>query len=148
MKDEQRKIKNKLTAIWWLNTIVFIVLSLLMVYLVGIQGKSVSKEDFMWERFAIIFTVAVIPFSLKIFHTQHKKIIKEELPIFIKKLENLFYFRLIALDIVIVTNLAGFYAINALNFIYLATITIFAFLMCYPTESMIDPVQEELITKR
>lgn len=146
MKNEQRRTKNKLTTIWWLNTIIFIGLSFVMVYLVGINGKSESKEDFMWERFAIILTVAIIPLALKLFHTRHKRIKDEELPIFLKQLEKLFNFRLAALDIVILINFTGFYFISALNFIYLATITIFAFLMCYPTEAMIDPIEEEIIT--
>ena len=146
MKEEQKKIKNKLTIIFWLNITIFIGITLFLVTQVGITGKSVTKEDFMWERFAIILTVAIIPLALKIFHTKHKTILKEELHVFLKKLQSIFYLRIAALDIVIILNFIGFYFIGALNFIYLAAITIFAFLMCYPTESMIDPVQEELIT--
>lgn len=145
MQDTQQKLKRKLTLIFWLNIAVFIALSLFMVTLVGITGKSETKEDFMWERFAIILTVAAIPFSLKFFHTQYKKIQKLDLKAFLPKVEKLYYFRLLILDLTIVLNLIGFYYIGALNFIYLAAITIFAFLMCYPTETLIDPIEKEII---
>lgn len=145
MQDTQRKLKRKLTVIFWLNITVFIAISLYMVTLVGITGKSETKDDFMWERFAIILTVAAIPFSLKFFHTQYKKAVTLAIKAFLTKVEKLYYFRILALDITIILNLIGFYFIGALNFIYLAAITIFAFLMCYPTESLIDPVEKEII---
>lgn len=146
MKKEQRKLKNKLTFVFWLNTVTFIALALFLVSHIGINGVSETKDDFMWERFGIILTVAVIPFSLKIFHTQFKKIIGEELSLFLSKLQKLFFLRILALDIVIILNFIGFYYIGALNFIYMAAIAIFAFLMCYPTESMIDPIEENITT--
>lgn len=146
MKEEQKSLKKKLSIVFWLNIILFIALSLFLVSLVGINGQSETKDDFMWERFGIIITVAIIPFALKLFHSQYKKIELKELDIFLAKLEQLFYMRILLLDVAIILNFVGFYFIGALNFIYLAAIIIFAFLMCYPTESMIDPVQENINT--
>lgn len=146
MKKEQRKLKKTLALFFWANLILCVAIALFLVYEVGVDGKSVSKNDFMWERFAIILTVGVIPLSLKIFHSQHKKIIRDDLPLFLGKLKNIFCLRILALDIVVILNFVGFYYIGALNFIYMASIAIFVFLMCYPTDSMIDPVLEKITT--
>lgn len=146
MKEEQKKLKSVFTLFFWINMILFVSLALFMVSIVGMDGQSATKSDFAWERFSIILTVAIIPLSLKLFHSNHKKIASEELPIFLTKLKKLYYLRILALDIVILLNFAGFYCIGALNFIYMAAITIFVFLMCYPTESMVDPIQENITT--
>lgn len=149
MRTEPNKIKIKLTLIFWINAIALICTALWLVYHVGIDGRSTTEQDFVMERFGIIFAIIIIPFSLKIFHNRYNKIPKDEPSIFSNKVYKLFNLRLLALDAVIIFNFIGFYFIGALNFIYIAGITIIVFALCYPLESIINPqmveIEEEII---
>lgn len=146
MQEEQKKLKRQLTIIFWLNIVFAIFLALFLLSQIGILGRSVTEQDFIWERFSIILTIAVIPLSLKLFYKKYKEIEAKELPCFIEKLRRYYLLRIIALDILILANFLGFYLIGSMNFFYMAIITMFIFAFCYPTEALIDPVQEEVKT--
>lgn len=140
MKEEQKRLKTRLTIIYWCNMLFSLSLSIFLLFEVGINGKSVTEQDFVWERFGIILAIVVIPLSLKLFHQSYKKIISDEMSLFLKKVQKYYLARLVAIDSIIIFNLVGFYFVGALNFLYMALISIFVLLVCYPTEEMIDPV--------
>lgn len=144
MTKEQKQLKAKLTIVFWTNITVLIAAIIALLHMVGIDGQSTTEQDFMMERFGIIVAIITIPLSLKFFHQKYKKAMDQELSIFLKKLYTLFNARLAALSIVVILNLIGFYFIGALNFMYMAGITILAFALCYPTESLIDPIEKNI----
>lgn len=144
MTTEQKKLKNKLTLVYWINIVIFLMLTIALIYHVGVDGKSVSETDFIMERFGIIAAIIVIPLSLKLFHSYYNKIVDLDLNDFLGRLNSLFTFRMLALDCVILLNLIGFYLIGALNFAYMAGFAMLAFTLCYPIESVIDPVEKDI----
>lgn len=147
MTKEQKQLKTNLSIIYWINLIILLTLGLSLLYSIGINEKSETQEDFALERFGIIIAIIVIPLSLKMFYDKYKKAKEEKIEHFLKKLKILFALRMLALDSVIILNLIGFYFIGALNFIYMSGFTLLAFAFCYPTESVIDPVEKKIETE-
>lgn len=146
MTREQKQLKTKLSIIFWINLIALFAIAIGLLYLVGISGKSTNEQDFAMERFGIIIAIIVIPLSLKMFYDKYKKAKEEEIEPFLKKMKTLFTLRMLALDGVIILNFIGFYSIGALNFIYMSGFTLLAFAFCYPTESVMDPVEKKIET--
>lgn len=142
MKNEQKRLKQKLTLSFYINIIALFAITIYLLINIGIGGKSETRWDFTMERFGIIFALIIIPLSLKFFHSRYLKIANEEFNIFLKKLNGLFLFRMIALDAVIIFNLACFYMIGAINFAYLAGLTLLVFLICYPIKSILEPTMD------
>ena len=87
----------------------------------------------------------MIPVALKAFHSRYQNILGLDMPLFLKKVKEYYIYRLLILDIVIITNLICFYLIGALNFLYMAVIVAVIFVFCYPTEATVDPIVEEEI---
>lgn len=140
MRKEQKQLKNQLTFIFWSNILLSISFILFTFLEKGINERSLTEQDLRWERFAIIFTIIIIPLSLKSFHKQLKKIVDEELPVFLKKVKEYYLYRILLIDIVIIGNLIGYYKVGAMNFLYMAIISTIVFVFCYPTEAIVDPV--------
>ena len=145
MKEEQKKLKKQLIIIFGANMLLAVSLILVLLFHKGISGRSLTETDFIWERFAIIMTTIMIPVALKAFHSRYQNILGLDMPLFLKKVKEYYIYRLLILDIVIITNLICFYLIGALNFLYMAVIVAVIFVFCYPTEATVDPIVEEEI---
>lgn len=131
-----------LKVIYYFNFLLFTFLALYLLSIKGILGKSVTPDDFMWERMGIIVMLLCIPVALKTFYILLNK--KNHLPQkeYISSLKKLYIARLLLIDIAIIVNLVCFYTIGALNFMYLVSIGILSFLMCYPVKSIFYPVKD------
>lgn len=132
-----KRTSTILKVIYYFNFLLFIILALYLLRLKGLLGKSVTPDDFMWERMGIIVMLLCIPVALKSFYVLLNK--KNHLPEkeYLKSLKKLYIARLLLIDVAIIVNLGCFYSIGALNFMYLVAIGILSFLMCYPVKSIL-----------
>lgn len=127
------KIKIKWILSYWVNLIILACVTLYFLFKKGISGKSITEDDFTYERLGIILTLIIIPLALKLYHNRHQKNIKEDLSKYLSNMSLYFYLRLLIIDFTIIFNLICFYNIGAMNFFYLALIGLFSFFLCYPS---------------
>ena len=132
MSKKLERRQTILLLIFWINIIILSGILLFLLYHTGIGGKSITEDDFMYERFGIIFILILIPISLKFYHNRHSKILALEEDKYLSKMSLYYYLRILLIDFAIVFNLACFYSIGAMNFFYLALIGILSFFVCYP----------------
>lgn len=100
-----------------------------------------TSSNVLFERYAILVTLAVIPLSLKLFHRHYQKIENLDTSIFRKKFLKASYIRIVIFDAVIAINLAGFHFYNSLNSLYLTIMIIFALFFCYPNKKVLQNQQ-------
>jgi nicotinamide riboside transporter PnuC len=108
----------------------------------GPDFASFPATNIAFERYAIIITLAVIPISLKLFHSYHQKIKSLNQDVFIKKYTTAYYLRLFIFDIVAILNLTGFQLYNSHNTMYLTIMIIFALFFCYPNKQALQNKSE------
>lgn len=136
MKDKVQQLRTFLTALFWFNLFVLTTALLLVLYSKGPDfGANVVGSSVTFERYSIIATLAAIPLALKIFHSQYEKIKGSDVNVFSKKYLQAYLLRIAILDVAIVINIIGFYRFEAINFVYMTIITLFATFFCYPNRS-------------
>lgn len=118
---------------YWLNLLSLVLIALYFLLIKGIKGKSITEDDFTYERLGIIFTLIIIPLVLKFYHNRHQKALEKESLEYFPQMSKFFYLRLILIDFTIIFNLICFYNIGAMNFFYLVLIGLFSFFLCYPS---------------
>jgi len=136
MKEKQKKLHRTLLACFWVN-ITFWIITLLGVLLIKGPGFIGSGKNVVFEQYSILFTIAAIPLTLKVFHSQYKKIKLLDEAIFLKKYRDSFLLRIAILDAAIILNLAGLLSFGSQNAVYMIIITIIALFFCYPDKGAI-----------
>lgn len=127
---------------FWLNIILLAVALLIVLQMKGPDFASFPATNLSFERYAIILTLALIPISLKLFHSHHQKIAGLEQDIFLKKYAIAYYLRIAVFDIAAILNLTGFQLYNSQNTMYLTIMIIFALFFCYPSKKALQNESE------
>lgn len=122
--------------------VVYIILVLIIVssfvYVVLYIGKHpISIENVGLERWSIILTLTCIYGALKLLHP---KVLKKDVPmnIIIKSYIIKITARAVVLLSIFYFNLISYLHTGTKNFIYLAFIVIFAFLLCAPIKKQLE----------
>ena len=135
---EYKLLYKRLLLFFWINLIVVAGISLYLLYLKGFGFDMGAGSSVLFEQYSIIITLACIPLSLKLFHSQYKKIQQLDAEVFIKKYAIAYILRMIVLDIVIAVNVVGIYLYDSRNAIFMTLITIFALFFCFPDKKAPD----------
>lgn len=141
MNDTFRRLNTRLLIFFWCNLLFFVSALLFILYVKGPDVGVENPDGVVFERYAIIITLACIPLALKFYHSQYKKIQQndEEPQPFLKKYVRIYVLRTLILDLAIIANIAGIYVFGAKNFIFMTIITLFALLFCFPNKSYLEP---------
>jgi hypothetical protein len=119
---------------FWLNIVLLTVALLVVLQAKGADFASFPTTNVSSERYAIILTLALIPASLKLFHSYHQKIKELEQDTFLRKYTIAYYLRIVIFDIAVILNLTGFQLYNTQNTMYLTIMIIFVLFFCYPNK--------------
>lgn len=138
MNNQIKKPHTLQRIVFWVNIILLVIALLFVLQAKGPDFASFPTTNIAFERYAIILTLAIIPISLKLFHSYHRKIKSLSHDKFIKNHTIAYYLRLIAFDTVAILNLAGFQLYNSHNTIYLTIMIIFALFFCYPNRQALQ----------
>lgn len=138
MSNQIKKSYTLQIIVFWVNIILLAIALLFVLQAKGPDFASFLTTNIAFERYAIILTLAIIPISLKLFHSYHQKIKSLGQDKFIKKYTIAYYLRLITFDIVAILNLTGFELYNSHNTMYLTIMIIFALFFCYPNKQALQ----------
>lgn len=130
--DKLRSTHIRLTVLFWVNLSVLVAILLFILHAKGPDFASEPTTNVSFERYAIILTLACIPVTLKLFHTNQQKIKLLDQDKYLKKYSKIYLLRIVVFDLVAVLNLIGFEMYNSQNTMYLTIIIIFALFFCYP----------------
>ena len=142
MSSQIKKTYILQTIVFWINIILLTISLLVVLQAKGPDFASTPATNIAFERYAIILTLAIIPISLKLFHSYHQKIKSLDQDIFIKKYTTAYNLRLIAFDMAAILNLTGFQLYNSHNTMYLTIMIIFALFFCYPSKQALQNESE------
>lgn len=143
MSNQIKKSYTLQIIVFWVNIILLAIALLFVLQTKGPDFASFPTTNIDFERYAIILTLAIIPISLKLFHSYHQKIKSLSQDKFIKKYTIAYYLRLITFDIVAILNLTGFELYNSHNTMYLTIMIIFALFFCYPNRQALQNEKSE-----
>lgn len=144
MEYKQKNLQSHLKKLFWINTLSIIVVTIALMYIIGPFWGENIEPNVVFERYAIIVTLACIPLGLKLFHSAIKKIEREkDKDIYLNKYRKAFYTRFAIIDAAVIFNLIGFYLFESQNLILMAVICIFALFFCFPGKDSIGTVREE-----
>jgi len=137
LKSKKNRMNNKLKIInkklrLFFIVIVLLSVSIFLIVLNHVTNTGISINNVNLEQFAIILTLAGIPFSLWFFHSRLKKADKNSEDEYLNKYKTMYIIRLAILFIVCSFNIISLYLTGAKNFIFMCIITIFAFFLCLP----------------
>lgn len=142
------KTLKQLKTIFWAEIASFIVIILLFLYLAGPGWTNNTEQNAVFERYAIILTLIGIPFSLRYFHNQVKKIENLAYLEYLKRYKIQYLLRFLVLNIVIVFNLVGFLEFESQNLLLMSLISFCGFFFCYPNQGILlapkSEIEEEL----
>lgn len=138
MDNPIKKTYTLQIIIFWINIILLTIALLVVFFGKGPDFASSPATNVAFERYAIILTLAIIPISLKLFHSYYQKIKGLSQNTFIKKYTTAYYLRLIAFDTMAILNLTGFQLYNSHNTMYLTIMIIFALFFCYPNKQALQ----------
>ncbi len=124
--------------IFWVNIVLLAIALLVVLQSKGPDFASSPATNIAFERYAIILTLAIIPLSLKFFHSYTQKIKNLGQDTYIKKYTTAYYLRLIIFDMMTILNLTGFQLYNSHNTMYLTIMIIFALFFCYPNKQALQ----------
>lgn len=130
--DKMRTLHIRLTILFWVNLLVLVAILLFILRAKGPDFASEPTTNISFERYAIILTLACIPITLKLFHTNQQKIKLLDQDEYLKKYLKIYLLRIVVFDLVAALNLVGFEMYNSQNTMYLTIIIIFALFFCYP----------------
>lgn len=133
MEKQELKIHNILKALFIINLVLFLIVEVVLMFAKGPIWNE-FETNVIFERYAIIVTLAAIPSVLKLYQSRLEKYKSLNIEHFGKKYITLYILRLLILDAVVVMNLIGFYLYESENFIIMALITTVAFLFCLPNK--------------
>lgn len=143
MNNQIKKSYTLQIIVFWVNIILLVIALLFVLQAKGPDFASFPTTNIAFERYAIILTLAIIPISLKLFHSYHQKIKSLSHDKFIKNYTIAYYLRLITFDIVAILNLTGFQLYNSHNTMYLTIMIIFALFFCYPNRQALQNEKSE-----
>ncbi|NDV67517.1 hypothetical protein [Dysgonomonas sp. 25] len=131
---KEKKIYKRLSIFFWLN---IVLLGGFFLFILQQKGENFGNipSNVALERWAIIITIAAIPFALKVFHSLLKKLKAGEAAHFHNKYVWLYTARILILDMVALLNIIAFEIYESNNFIYLTIVIIFAMMFCYPNRN-------------
>lgn len=141
MDKDTNKSYNIQLIFFWINIIIISGLTFSLYIGKGPDFNGLTSSNVLFERYAILLTLAVIPLSLKLFHNHYQKIASLETIAFRQKYLLASYIRIIVFDAVIALNLVGFHLYNSLNTLYLTIMIIFALFFCYPNKKALQNEQ-------
>ena len=145
MKNKDKapeKAYRLLKQIFVINLTLLVAATGYLMYIKGPVWGDGVEPNVIFERYAIILTLAAIPLALKLFHTKIKKYESLTDELFTAKYKLHYIIRLAILDFVVIFNLVGFYLFESQNLILMALIGLFSVLFCYPNKSMLTTPQE------
>jgi hypothetical protein len=143
MKNKQRQVYKSLMVIFWLNVILLLAVLSVLLFIKGIALSNSMSSNVVFEQYSIIVSLACIPISLKLFHSQYQKILPLEEDKFLEKYFTAYITRLFILDAVAILNLTGLYLFDSRNAMYMTIIIIFALFFCYPSRKALDNRQDD-----
>lgn len=138
MESLNNKLHRNLSIFFWLNIIALITGFILSYFCEDVDLVSHLDESVIFERYAIIITLASIPLVLKMFHLYVSKAKTLSFDMYQKKYKYLYIARIAIFDVVALMNIMGYYFYKANNFLYLATVIILAIAFCYPSKDALD----------
>lgn len=142
MSNQIKKTYTLQITVFGVNIILLAIALLVVLQAKGPNFASDPSTNIAFERYAIILTLAIIPGSLKLFHSYHQKIKSLSQDTFIKKYATAYYSRLIIFDVMAILNLIGFQLYNSHNTMYLTIMIIFALFFCYPNKQALQNESE------
>lgn len=142
MSNQIKKTYTLQIVVFWVNIILLAIALLVVLQAKGSNFASSPATNIGFERYAIILTLAIIPISLKLFHSYHQKIKNLSQVTFTKKYTTAYYLRLIIFDVMVMLNLIGFQLYNSHNTMYLTIMIIFALFFCYPNKQALQNESE------
>lgn len=148
MKNRIKKYFIGLSIVFWSNVVLFSILLVGLLLVKGPEFASETQNSVIFERWAIILTLATIPGALKLFHFLLNKIQSLPLDVFLKKYGQIFLLRMVILDIAGIVNIIGFYIYENLNFVYMSILIIFALFFCCPNKNSLLQVTENDIKNK
>lgn len=142
MKAQTDKIHFYLKLFFWCNIVVLTMVFLLLLQIKGPDFGRDMQGNIVFERYAIIFTLIAIPGALKLYSVlmNRKKDMSPEQSS--KRYVNIYMLRAGILDAAVIVNLVGFYVSEAVNFVYLTIIALFA--ICFSFPAKIVPTEENM----
>lgn len=143
MKNKQQQVYKSLMVIFWLNVILLLAVLSVLLFIKGIALSNSMSSNVVFEQYSIIVSLACIPISLKLFHSQYQKILPLEEDKFLEKYFTAYITRLFILDAVAILNLTGLYLFDSRNAMYMTIIIIFALFFCYPSRKALDNRQDD-----
>lgn len=140
MEEKSGKLISRLKIFFWVDLIVLLAVLFYLMYIKAPFWGDRIAQNAVFERYAIIITLACIPLALKLFHSQLKK--AESLPCtdYLRVLKTQYIIRFIILDSVALFNMSGFYFLESQNLILMSVISVFALFFCYPNKAMLPVV--------
>lgn len=142
MSNQIKKAYTLQIIAFWVNIILLATALLIVLQAKGPDFASSPATNIAFERYAIILTLAIIPISLKLFHSYHLKTKSLKQNTFIKKYTTAYYLRLVIFDAMAILNLTGFQLYNSHNTMYLTIMIIFALFFCYPNKQALQNESE------
>lgn len=137
MNSISNKRYKSLSIFFWLNILILII-SFILIYLYKDPNQRISiDQSVIFERYAIIITLASIPLTLKVFHSYISKAKSLSFDVYKKKYLFLYILRIVIFDLVAIMNIIGYYFCVANNFLYLTVVAMFAIAFCYPSKDVI-----------
>lgn len=140
MKSQTDKIHFYLKFFFWCNIVVLTTVFLLLLQIKGPDFGKDMQSNIIFERYAIIFTLIAIPGALKLYSVLINKKKDMSPDQSAKRYVNLYMLRAGMLDAAVIVNLIGFYMNEAVNFVYLTIIALFA--VCFSFPNKIVPAEE------
>lgn len=142
MKNKERRLYRSLILLFWVNMVLLLGVFSFLLLSKDLVGSSIVP-NVVFEQYSIIISLACIPISLKLFHSQYKKIAVLEQNKFLDKYFIVYILRLFILDAAAILNLAGLYLFDSKNAMYMTIIIIFALFFCYPNRKSLSENREE-----
>lgn len=143
MENKEKYTQTRLKLIFWVNLSIAVIALLAILLIVGPNFGTNIAPGVLFEQYSIIITLACIPLSLKLFHSQYQKIKDKEQDEFLRKYINAYILRMAILDAAIAINIAGLYIYESHNAVYMAIITIFALFFCFPNKKILENRKED-----
>ena len=136
MNEKSKSVHKKLNIAFLISLILSTVIVLIVFFVV----KKINNPtpSVVLERYAILITLAAIPLSLKVFHSQMEKLKKNNPEDYLKKYQMYYLMRLGILECVYLFNLASLYITGAKNFILIIIVIIFALCLCAPKKTHLE----------
>lgn len=145
IEKKQKSIHTLLTCVFFLNLVIFAAILLIFLFLKGDVFKSIDNGNVIYERYAIIITLALVPVALKLFQKLSLKYSVLPSDEYLCKYTWIYILRMLLIDIAIAINIVGFYIFDSKNLAYLTVVPLFALAFCFPSKRI--PLKDTLEEK-